>query len=145
MIDFDTIRELREERQWTQEQMAEKLGLTRNGYAKIETGKSLPNLERLDEIAKLFGVQLFELLKLDQQNVVYQIGENYHGNNNYYNNNEKLQSEIDKLKAETEKLQLIIKHQQERIDDLKTLLTQKDELIQVLRKLNKSTEELIAL
>lgn len=145
MIDFDTIRELREERQWTQEQMAEKLGLTRNGYAKIETGKSLPNLERLDEIAKLFGVQLFELLKLDQQNVVYQIGENYHGNNNYYNNNEKLQSEIDKLKAETEKLQLIIKHQQERIDDLKTLLTQKDELIQVLRKLNRSTEELIAL
>lgn len=145
MIDFDTIRELREERQWTQEQMAEKLGLTRNGYAKIETGKSLPNLERLDEIAKIFGVQLFELLKLDQQNVVYQIGENYHGNNNYYNNNEKLQSEIDKLKAETEKLQLIIKHQQERIDDLKTLLTQKDELIQVLRKLNKSTEELIAL
>lgn len=65
MIDFDTIRELREERHWTQEQMAEKLGLTRNGYAKIETGKSTPSLERLDEIASLFGVKLFELLKLD--------------------------------------------------------------------------------
>ena len=76
MIDFDTIRELREQRQWTQEQMAEKLGLTRNGYAKIETGKSMPSLERLDEIAGLFGVKLFELLKLDGQNVVYQIGEN---------------------------------------------------------------------
>lgn len=124
MIDFDTIRELREQRQWTQEQMAEKLGLTRNGYAKIETGKSMPSLERLDEIAGLFGVKLFELLKLDGQNVVYQIGENYHGNNNYYNSNEKLQTEIDKLKLEMEKLNLIIAHKDE-------LLKQKEGYIQV--------------
>lgn len=138
MIDFDTIRELREQKHWTQEQMAEKLGLTRNGYAKIETGKSLPNLQRLDEIAKIFGVQLFYLLKLEQQNVVYQIGENYHGNNNYYNNNEKLQSDIEKLKSENDKLQLIIRHQQERIDDLKVMLAQKDELILALKQLKES-------
>lgn len=135
MIDFDTIRELREQRQWTQEQMAEKLGLTRNGYAKIETGKSMPSLERLDEIAGLFGVKLFELLKLDGQNVVYQIGENYHGNNNYYNNNEKLQTEIDKLKLEIEKLNLIIAHRDE-------LLKQKEDYIQVLKKLISIGEEL---
>lgn len=135
MIDFDTIRELREQRQWTQEQMAEKLGLTRNGYAKIETGKSMPSLERLDEIAGLFGVKLFELLKLDGQNVVYQIGENYHGNNNYYNNNEKLQTEIDKLKLEIEKLNLIIAHKDE-------LLKQKEDYIQVLKKLVSIGEEL---
>lgn len=135
MIDFDTIRELREQRQWTQEQMAEKLGLTRNGYAKIETGKSMPSLERLDEIAGLFGVKLFELLKLDSKSVVYQIGENYHGNNNYYNNNEKLQTEIDKLKLEMEKLNLIIAHRDE-------LLKQKENYIQVLKKLVSIGEEL---
>ncbi|UYZ67965.1 helix-turn-helix domain-containing protein [Moraxella bovis] len=135
MIDFETICELREERQWTQEQMAEKLGLTRQGYAKIETGKSLPNLERLDEIAKLFGVNLFELLKTDNKSVVYQIGENYHGNNNYYNNNEKLQTEIDKLKLEIEKLNLIIAHRDE-------LLKQKEDYIQVLKKLVSIGEEL---
>lgn len=128
MIDFDTIRELREQRQWTQEQMAEKLGLTRNGYAKIETGKSMPSLERLDEIASLLGVKLFELLKLDNKSVVYQIGENYHGNNNYYNHNEKLQAEIDGLKSEIEKLNIIINHKDE-------LLVQKDDYIKVLRKL----------
>ncbi|UYZ75204.1 helix-turn-helix domain-containing protein [Moraxella bovis] len=122
-------------RQWTQEQMAEKLGLTRQGYAKIETGKSLPNLERLDEIAKLFGVNLFELLKTDNKSVVYQIGENYHGNNNYYNNNEKLQTEIDKLKLEIEKLNLIIAHRDE-------LLKQKEDYIQVLKKLVSIGEEL---
>lgn len=135
MIDFDTIRELREERHWTQKQMAEKLGLTRNGYAKIETGKSTPSLERLDEIASLFGVKLFELLKLDSKSVVYQIGENYHGNNNYYNNNEKLQTEIDKLKLEMEKLNLIIAHRDE-------LLKQKENYIQVLKKLVSIGEEL---
>ena len=135
MIDFDTIRELREQRQWTQEQMAEKLGLTRNGYAEIEAVKSMPSLERLDEIAGLFGVKLFELLKLDGQNVVYQIGENYHGNNNYYNNNEKLQTEIDKLKLEMEKLNLIIAHRDE-------LLKQKEDYIQVLKKLVSIGEEL---
>nr|WP_078273224.1 helix-turn-helix transcriptional regulator [Moraxella bovis] len=115
--------------------MAEKLGLTRQGYAKIETGKSLPNLERLDEIAKLFGVNLFKLLKTDNKSVVYQIGENYHGNNNYYNNNEKLQTEIDKLKLEIEKLNLIIAHRDE-------LLKQKEDYIQVLKKLVSIGEEL---
>ncbi|MCG7411536.1 helix-turn-helix domain-containing protein [Moraxella nonliquefaciens] len=135
MIDFDTIRELREERHWTQEQMAEKLGLTRNGYAKIETGKSTPNLERLDEIASLFGVKLFELLKLDSKSVVYQIGENYHGNNNYYNNNEKLQEQIHQLHNDIEKLRLIIAHKDE-------LLNQKNEYIKILKHLAKADDEL---
>ncbi|MBE9577709.1 MULTISPECIES: helix-turn-helix transcriptional regulator [Moraxella] len=134
MIDFDTIRELREERHWTQEQMAEKLGLTRNGYAKIETGKSTPSLERLDEIASLFGVK-FELLKLDSKSVVYQIGENYHGNNNYYNNNEKLQEQIHQLHNDIEKLRLIIAHKDE-------LLNQKDEYIKILKHLAKADDEL---
>ena len=135
MIDFDTIRELREERHWTQEQMAEKLGLTRNGYAKIETGKSTPSLERLDEIASLFGVKLFELLKLDSKSVVYQSGENYHGNNNYYNNNEKLQEQIHQLHNDIEKLRLIIAHKDE-------LLNQKDEYIKILKHLPKADDEL---
>lgn len=63
MINFDTIRELRENSSWTQEEMAEKLGMTRNGYAKIERGESTPNLERLDEIANALGVKVIELLK----------------------------------------------------------------------------------
>lgn len=129
MIDFDAIRELREQHEWTQEQMAEKLGITRNGYAKIERGESMPSLERLDEIANIFGVKLLELLKLDSKNVVYQIGENYHGNNNYYNHNENLQHEIDKLK-------LIIAHKDEIIAQKNAIITQKDEYIKVLKQIN---------
>lgn len=119
MIDFVAIRELREERHWTQEQMADKLGLTRNGYAKIERGESMPNLERLDEIAELLGVKVIELLKLDNKNVVCQISENY--SNNYYNNDQNLISEIEKLK-------LTASHKDE-------IIAQKDKEIELLRKL----------
>lgn len=120
MIDFDTIRELREHRSWTQEEMAEKLGMTRNGYAKIERGESTPNLERLDEIASVLGVKVIELLKLENRHIVCQISEN-HSNNHYYNSDQNLTLEIEKLK-------LIIAHKDE-------LLTQKDEYIQALKRL----------
>lgn len=133
MIDFNNIRELREKHDLTQEQMAEKLDITRNGYAKIEQGKSTPNLKRLNEIANIFGVELFDLLTLDNQNIVYQIGENYHGNNNYYNHDEKLEKEIIHLQAEIQRLKLTISHKDE-------LLAQKDDYIQVLKQIiNSST------
>lgn len=120
MIDFDTIRELREHRSWTQEEMAEKLGMTRNGYAKIERGESTPNLERLDEIASVLGVKVIELLRLENKQVVCQISEN-HSNNHYYNSDNSLALEVEKLK-------LVIAHKDE-------LLTQKDEYIAALKRL----------
>lgn len=116
--------------------MAEKLDITRNGYAKIEQGKSMPNLKRLNEIANIFGVELFDLLKMDNQNIVYQIGENYHGNNNDYNGNEKLEKEIIQLKSEIQKLQLIIAHKDE-------LLEQKDDYIKVLKQIVNSATPIL--
>ena len=41
----DTIRTMRELNQWTQEDMAEKLDISVNGYSKIERGKSKLTLE----------------------------------------------------------------------------------------------------
>jgi possible transcriptional regulator len=122
MIDTDTIRELREQNNWTQEQMADKLGITRNGYAKIERGESMPNLERLNDIATLFGVQVTELL--DNKNFICQISENY--SNNYYNSDQSLVSEIEKLK-------LALSYKDE-------LLIQKDKEIELLRRLLDKTE-----
>lgn len=128
MIDIETIRELREGRQWTQEQMAEKLGISRNGYAKIERGESTPNLERLDEIAEIFGVKVVELLKLNNKPVIVQT-QNYEANYyQHYQNNEQLQQDIQTLQNDIEKLKLIIAHKDE-------LLTQKDEYIQALKRL----------
>lgn len=119
MINFDTIRELREERKWTQETMADKLGLSRNGYAKIERGESIPSLERLDEIAKLLDVSVIELLTLNDRNVILQTQNQQANYYEKYVNNETLLNEI-------EKLHLIIEHQTE-------LLRQKDENIHLLK------------
>lgn len=121
MISNDKIKSLREQRDWTQEEMAEKLGLTRNGYAKIERGESLPSLERLDEIAKIFDVNVVELLNLNEKNVIFQT---QNQEVNYYQqsiHNENLQNEIDKL-------ELVVSH-------LKELLQQKDNEIQALKDL----------
>lgn len=121
MISNDKIKSLREQRDWTQEEMAEKLGLTRNGYAKIERGESLPSLERLDEIAKIFDVNIVELLNLNEKNVIFQT---QNQEVNYYQqsiHNENLQNEIDKL-------ELVVSH-------LKELLQQKDNEIQALKDL----------
>lgn len=118
MINVETIRELREQNDWTQEQMAEKLGITRNGYAKIERGESMPNLERLNDIATLFGVEITELL--DNKNFICQIIDN-NSNTINYNSNQNLIAQI-------EKLQLSLSYKDE-------LLSQKDKEIELLRKL----------
>lgn len=118
MINIETIRELREQNNWTQEQMAEKLGITRNGYAKIERGESMPNLERLNDIATLFGVEITELL--ENKNFICQIIDN-NSNTINYNSNQNLIAQI-------EKLQLSLSYKDE-------LLAQKDKEIELLRKL----------
>lgn len=59
----DNIRLLREKKNWSQEQMAEHLGMSTNGYAKIERGESSPNLKRMEQIAKTLDLDIIELLK----------------------------------------------------------------------------------
>ena len=58
----EKIRQLRESRQWTQEEMATKLSMSTNGYAKIERGDTRSNLDRLEQISEVFGIDIVELL-----------------------------------------------------------------------------------
>ena len=59
-----TIKKLREEHNWTQEEFAERIGMSKNVYAKIERGESSPNIERLEKIAHALGVEVVDLFKL---------------------------------------------------------------------------------
>lgn len=122
MMIYDTIRDYREERQWSQEQMAERLGMSKNGYAKIERGEVTLNLERLEQIAQILGVGIVDLLQNKDKNVVVQT-QNH--NAIYYAN---YASDNMVLQAEIEKLQLIISHKDE-------LLVQKDAYITALQAL----------
>ncbi|MCK5521541.1 MAG: helix-turn-helix transcriptional regulator [Thiomargarita sp.] len=60
---------------WSQETLAEKLGYSVNGYAKIERGETGINLKKLEIIAKVMDVDLQKLLELNEGNV-FNLAEN---------------------------------------------------------------------
>ena len=56
------LRALRKETALTQEQLAERLGVTSRSVSRWETGSNLPDLDLLIELADLYGVELREIL-----------------------------------------------------------------------------------
>ena len=48
----EKIQKLRNEKKWTQEQLAEKLYVSRTAVSKWESGKGYPNIDSLKDIAK---------------------------------------------------------------------------------------------
>ena len=57
------LRELREQKNYTQEYLAEKLGISQNTYSRLETGQTKVSIEKLKEIAQVLEVPLWELLE----------------------------------------------------------------------------------
>ena len=58
----DTIAMLRRKQGWSQEQFAERVGVSRQTVSKWETGTSVPELEKLVAISRCFGVTVDQLL-----------------------------------------------------------------------------------
>lgn len=56
------IRLLRHQRGWSQEDVAKRLDISIPAFSKIETGITDVNLSRLDQISKLFGLSIIQLL-----------------------------------------------------------------------------------
>ena len=55
------VRALREERKWTQEQLARAAGLGAKHVGVIERGEKTSSFEAVEKLAKVFGVQYYEL------------------------------------------------------------------------------------
>lgn len=55
---FQRIRDLREDHDWKQEYVAEKLGVTQTNYSKYELGKVNIPIEMLMKLADLYQVSL---------------------------------------------------------------------------------------
>ena len=62
----EKIQKLRSENKWTQEQLAEKLYVSRTAVSKWESGKGYPNIDSLKDIAKLFNITIDELLSNEE-------------------------------------------------------------------------------
>ena len=57
----DNLVQMRKVLQLTQEDIAEKLGVTRQSVAKWESGESIPDLDKCKQLADIFGVSLDDL------------------------------------------------------------------------------------
>ncbi|MGN0350237.1 MAG: helix-turn-helix domain-containing protein [Roseburia sp.] len=65
MIFADKVMEERKKNGWSQEELAEKLGVSRQSVSKWESAQSVPDLTRILQMADLFGVTTDYLLKDD--------------------------------------------------------------------------------
>lgn len=63
MILAEKIMEERKRNGWSQEELAEKLGVSRQSVSKWESAQSVPDLNRIIKMAELFGVTTDYLLK----------------------------------------------------------------------------------
>lgn len=59
------IKNIRELKNYTQEYMAEKLGVTQAGYSKIEKGKTSLSYEKLVEIGRILDVSVEDIISFD--------------------------------------------------------------------------------
>lgn len=68
MVDFGiTLKTLRTQNNYTQVQLAQKLGLTKSVISAYETGLHLPSYDVLINIAKIFKVSTDYLLGMDNR------------------------------------------------------------------------------
>jgi transcriptional regulator with XRE-family HTH domain len=63
------IKQIRELKNFTQEYMAQQLGLSTRAYSKIETGETQLTINRLNEISAILQVQPMEVLGFDDKKV----------------------------------------------------------------------------
>ena len=58
----DKLFELRKEKGWSQEKLAEQINVSRQSISKWESGQALPELEKIVELSKIFQVTTDYLL-----------------------------------------------------------------------------------
>ena len=100
----EKIRAIREVNQWSQEEMANKMNMSTNGYAKIERGETKLSLHKLEQIANIFNIDVLELMNTGGKGIVFLMNENSDNSSNYYSDN---------LATELEKFKMIVAHKDE--------------------------------
>lgn len=124
----DKIRALRELNNWSQEEMAERLNMSKSSYSRLERDESRLDLSKLEKLAAVFQIDIGELVASDGKGLICLIGENSGQNANYYGTGENIAIEV-------EKLRLGLEHSRELLAYKDQMLAQKDQEIAALRQL----------
>lgn len=125
----DKIKHLREFNNWTQEELAERMDMSPSGYAKIERGETKLYLDKIQKLAQIFEINLFDLIIPENggdtfhNNVSHNVQSNgYSIYNRYYGNDKALENEIENLKQIIACKDEIIAEKDKRISLLNRLL-----------------------
>lgn len=125
----EKIRLLREQNNWSQEEMANRLNMSVTGYAKIERGESNSNLPRLEQISQIFGLDLWEFFAYGEEGkIVLQ-----HSDNNFHYSCISLGNNNADLAQEIQRLQLMLAHKDEIIAMQKKELHLFEQLVDSLK------------
>jgi transcriptional regulator with XRE-family HTH domain len=117
----ERIKTNREVRQLSQEDMAEKMGISSSSYAKLERGETRLYLDKLQQIANIFQIDVSDLITPNKGVVFYMQGNTESNSQTYYGSSDGIELELEKLK-------LVIAHKDE-------LLAQKQNEISSLQKI----------
>ncbi|OUD12484.1 helix-turn-helix domain-containing protein [Thioflexithrix psekupsensis] len=117
---FKKIKFIRQLKQWSQEQMAEKLDMSVKGYANIELGHTDVQLSRLEQIAQVFGIGLLDLLGMNENNI-FNVNEFQNNSNPQFANFGNLVPHANQanLEYDLQKINLIVENQIKEIEYLK--------------------------
>ena len=63
------IKRLRQEKNWSQDKLAQKIGVTRILIGKYERGQTVPSADTLQKLAEIFGVSIDYLLSDETKNL----------------------------------------------------------------------------
>ncbi len=114
----DKIRFMRQLKGWSQEEMAEKLEMSPNGYANIERGETDVRFSRLEQIADVFGTNLTDLMSFGERSILY-----YCGDNNTITNQQTLNTLPESLTIELQKHQILLEQKDKEIQYLKEIIS----------------------
>lgn len=104
------IKHFRELKGYTQDYVAEALGISQKQYSNIENGTSNLTIDRLYEIAETLDTDIFNLLDFDKDGILK-------GNYNYQKGNNNM-FRIDPIEKVTELYERLLNEKDERIKQL---------------------------
>lgn len=130
----EKIRFIRQLKGWSQEEVANQLEMSVNGYGSIERGETDVKLSRLEKIAAIFGMELLDLFGLNEKTIFK--GTHNHNNQFYYSHINSFSIEQTELKHELEKAHLVNEKLEQEISYLKQEITHLQKMISLLEKAN---------
>jgi len=117
----EKIRELRVRKGFSQENMADELGMSTTNYSYIESGKVNLTIPKLEKVAKILEMDIFEILSLGEKNIFYIPQHTETGINNGYVINNSTPNDYQMVLKENEFLKEKIKFLETENENLKKI------------------------